>query len=220
MTNELIFFAQIFAVALCALVARQFGETLLCALITLQTVLANLFVTQQIHLFGWNATSSEPLAVGVALSLALLQESFGKQAARRAMIISTFCLLSFYLFAALHCLYQPSPSDEMHHSFLRILLPSFRIGAASAATYLITQLVDIALFARLRARWQGGHFPLRLFLCLLASQILDTILFGFLGLYGLVESLYEVIGISLCIKGVVIALSSLLFLRRSDDVPI
>ena len=76
-------------------------------------------------------------------------------------------------------------------------------------------------FARLRERWKGSYFSLRLVLCLAASQFLDTILFGFLGLYGIVDSLTQVLSVSLCIKAITIAAISLLFTKpRTDDVPV
>ena len=220
--NELLFCIQILAVSISAFVARRMGEMALVSLVSLLAVLANLFVTQQILLFGWNATSSEPLAVGVALSLNLLQESFGKSAARRAILISTFCVGCCFAFSLLHCLYTPSPFDQMHDAFLRVLTPSFRISVASAATYALVQLVDVAIFALLRARWQGGRFTLRLIICLAFSQFLDTVLFGFLGLYGIVESLTQVLSVSLCIKAITIPFMTILFSRQkqTDDIPV
>ncbi len=72
MLNELIFLSYICVVSGASLIALALGKEALIALICLQAVLVNFFVTKQITLFGLTATASDALAVGTTLALNLL----------------------------------------------------------------------------------------------------------------------------------------------------
>ncbi len=206
--NEGLFAAHIFLIVGLSFAALRLGETALIVLISLHAVLANLFVTQQISLFGLNATSGDASSVGVALGLNLLQESFGKGAVKRAIFLSMALLGAFLLFSLFQCLYAPSPTDTMQPVFHQLLYPLFRLGAASAGVYFLVQMFDRSFFAWLREQLNQRYPLIRIALCLLLSQFLDTVLFSFIGLWGLVDHLWEIIGISLCIKYVMVALTT------------
>ena len=90
MLNELIFLSYICVVSGASLIALALGKEALVALICVQAVLVNFFVTKQITLFGLTATASDALAVGATLALNLLQEYYQKPVARKAIWISFF----------------------------------------------------------------------------------------------------------------------------------
>ncbi|MBX7067551.1 MAG: queuosine precursor transporter [Parachlamydiales bacterium] len=201
--NEFLFLAHIWIVIGFALGALRFGSGALTAFIALQGVLANLFVVKQIHLFGFSVTCSDVFAIGGILSLNLLQEYFGKDAAKRAVKISLGALLFFAAMSQIHLLYAPTALDTTHDSFLNIFSSSMRIVAASLATFFIVQQFDVRFFSFLK-----GKLPIRIAISLFTSQLLDTILFSVLGLYGLVESLFDIIFMSFMIKCLIILASS------------
>jgi len=217
--NELIFLVQILVVVAFVLGALRLGKSALLALLALQGILANLFVVKQISLFGFSVTCSDVFAIGALLVLNLLREYFGKIAAQAAIQISLLTLLFFALVSQIHLLYAPTPCDTAHAAFSTVLSSSPRIILASIATFYLTQQFDLRFFSRLK-----GSLPFRLTLSLLASQLLDTLLFSFLGLYGLVESLFDIILVSFLIKCIIIAVSSpfTLFARRfvKDELPL
>lgn len=209
--NELIFLFHVLLVLAFVLGALRLGKNALLALFALQGILANLFVVKQISLFGFAVTSSDVFAIGCILSLNLLQEYFGKKIAQQASRISLLTLLFFALVSQIHLLYLPTPLDTTHTAFSIILSPSPRIILASISTFYLTQQFDLRFFSLLK-----GPLPFRLFLSILTSQLLDTILFSFLGLYGLVESLSDIILLSFLIKCIIIVISSpfTLFAKR------
>ena len=219
--NELLFFGHVFLVVAFSFMALRLGPLALTALIALQAVLANLFVVKQMTLFGLNATCSDVFAIGSLLALNLLQEFFGREAAQKAVRASFLSMAFFASMAYIHLSYGPSAQDQMQGAFLQILSATPRIVFASVAVYWVVQQIDVRVFGWLRERCEGRHLPFRLMAALFLSQTIDTVLFSFLGLYGLVSSLLEIMLISLLIKGAAIACSAPLtaFARRFARAP-
>lgn len=203
--NELIFFAQIFLIVGFALGAFKLGKEALVAWVAIQALIANLFVLKQITLLGLEVTASDAFAIGSLLGLNFLQEYFSRAEANRATWICFFFMLFFVLVSQLHLLYQPSPSDTTQSAFLTILIPSPRLLIASMSVFFIVQQVDIRLFAFLRNRLTRTSFALRAAMTLAVTQLLDTILFSFAGLYGIVASVTDVIIMSFVVKLIVIS---------------
>lgn len=212
--NELLFFSHILLVVAFALIALRLGKTALIAFIALQGILANLFVVKQMSLFGFSVTCSDVFAIGGILSLNLLQEYFGKDSAKMAVRISLASLLFFAVMSQFNLFYAPTPFDSTHNAFLTIFSSTPRIVVASIATFYIVQQWDIRFFSFLK-----GRFPLRVAISLVFSQFIDTVLFSFLGLYGLVESIFDIILISFLVKCVIIATSSPFVMFSKKVVP-
>ena len=209
--NEILFFAHTLIVVAFALLALRLGKNALIAFIALQGILANVFVVKQISLFGFCVTCSDVFAIGGILSLNLLQEYFGKEAAKESIRLSLLTLVFFALMSQIHLFYNPSVSDQTHNAFQMIFSSTPRIVFASIGTFYLVQSMDVRLFPFLR-----GIFPVRVAISLLFSQLIDTALFSFLGLYGLVESVFDIIFMSFLIKCIIIAISSpfVLFSKR------
>lgn len=167
----------------------------------------NLFVTKQIKLVGLDVTASDAIAVGYLLGLSLIQEYFGTQAARQHVWISFLCSLGFLGLSYLHLFFTPNQFDMMHPHFDAILSPMPRLIIASLFSFFLIQLVDIAFFQYLRSKTKGRWLTGRAGFCLLISQGLDTVVFSYAGLYGLVENLGDVMVVSFLIKLAVIGLS-------------
>lgn len=206
MMNELVFLIYTLLVSGAALGALLLGKEALVSLIVLNCVLANLFVTKQIILFSLNATASDALAVGATIGLNLLQEFFGRELALKAVWISFFGALYYTVVSVLHITYLPSILDMCHGHFCEILKPMPRLVAASLIVYFIVQQLDCRLYGFLRKKYHGKHFIIRNYISISSTQLLDTILFSFLGLYGIVENIGQIIVISYAIK-----LATLLF---------
>ncbi len=211
--NEIIFLGYILAVSSAALLALRFGKEGLIGLICVQAVLVNLFVTKQISLFGFTATASDAMAVGITLSLNILQEYFQKAAALKAIWISFFCALFYTVMSILHSAYTPAATDLTSELFKTLLTPMPRLVIASLISYLIVQYSDTTLYGILKSRFGSRYFVARNYGSLALTQLLDTILFTFLGLYGINESfsnlstLFDIMLVSYIIKVVVILLA-------------
>lgn len=202
--NEIIFFAQIFLILGFVFIALKIGKGALVTWVAIQALIANLFVLKQIHLFGLNVTASDAFAIGSLLGLNFLQEHFNRQEAEKATWISFFFLLFFGLVAQLHLLYQPNFYDNSQSAYSTILSLSPRLLFASVSVFFIVQQIDIRLFSWLKKVIPQASFALRTTITLISSQFLDTVLFSFVGLYGIVASVIDIIVISFMIKIIVI----------------
>lgn len=207
MNNVWILISQVFVISGISLICLRLGEKTLNSWLCLLAVAMNLFVIKQINLFGMEVTATDAMAVGYLLGLVLIQEYYGTKSARKHVLISFICSLGFMLLSFFHLLYDPNRLDVTHPYFVAILSPMPRLFAASFASFLIIQMVDISIFQWLRNKLNGSWFTGRAGICLVISQILDTLIFSYAGLYGLVPNLWDVMIVSFIIKIIVIMLS-------------
>ena len=206
--NTLILTLHVVTVCGLSLFALRFGKEMMIAWLCMLAVAMNLFVLKQINLFGLSVTASDALAVGYLLGLNLMQEFFGQNIARKTVWISFFVSIGFIVLSQIHLAYAPNLYDCAHPHFSFLFSPMPRIIVASLTSFLVIQFVDLAFFGFLRAKSGGKYLVGRTALALIVSQTLDTLLFTFLGLYGLVANLGHIMLLSMVVKGVVILLAT------------
>lgn len=202
--NEIIFLLQILAIVLFAQGALKLGKSALTAWVAVQAMIANLFVLKQVTLFGFDVTASDAFAIGSLLGLNFLQEYFSQEDAKKATWICFFFMFFFAVVSQLHLHYIPNQYDTTQHSFVEILSPAPRLLFASMTVFFLVQQIDIRFFSFLKQRCASLSFPIRAAIALVVSQFLDTFLFSFLGLYGIVVSVFDIIIVSFAIKLMVI----------------
>lgn len=218
--NEIFFFSHLIILFVFGLIALKLGKYYLTTWIAIQAILANLFVVKQMYFFHCNITCSDAFAIGSILGLNLLQEYFDKESAKRALWGSFFAMLFFSVMSQIHLLYVPSPFDTTHTAFSQLLTPSPRLFAASIFVFLITQQLDIRLFQFLKHKAHFIPFSLRSAISTSITQFSDTLLFSFLGLWGLVSSLWDIIIVSFLIKLIIISFLTPLIALVKRLVPI
>jgi queuosine precursor transporter len=206
--NEVLFLLHVAFVLGFGCVALRMGRPGLTAWVALQAVMANLFVIKQIGFLGFHITCSDVFAIGSLFGLHLLREYFGEDAAKKALRSCFLCMLFFAAMAQIHLLYMPSPYDTTQGAFETLLSPSPRLLFASLAAFFIVQHIDLRFFGRLKKKFPQLPLTLRNAVCVSATQLLDTLLFSLLGLWGQVGSLGDIILVSFLIKLVLIALMS------------
>jgi len=206
--NTLIFLAQTSIIGISALIALQLGKEALVAFICTQCVLANLFVTKQITLFGFNATASDAFTIGAVLGLNLLQEYYGKNITKKAVWISFFILIFYAIMSQIQLIFVPSSFDVNQPHFYAILYAMPRITVASFSVYLFVQHLDRILYGYLKKLFNNEYLVARNYLSIGLCQLVDTILFSFLGLYGIVQNLGSIILISYTIKMVALFMTT------------
>ena len=206
MHNFLVLCIQVLIVCSISLIALRIGEKALNAWLCVVAISMNLFVIKQIKLCGLDVTATDALAVGYVLGLNLIQEYYGRRAAQWHVAISFLCSVGFVGLSYIHLWYIPNQFDTTHAHYAILLDPLPRLLFASLTSFIVIQFLDISLFAYLREKFSKRFLGIRTAISLLASQTLDTFLFRFLGLYGLVHNLWHIIILSLIIKGLIITL--------------
>jgi uncharacterized integral membrane protein (TIGR00697 family) len=186
--------------------ALKMGKATLTSWISLQAILANLFVIKQIYLFGFHVTCSDVFAIGCIFGLNLLREYFGPDAAKRALWCCLFSMIFFVAMGQMHLYYIPSPFDTTQGAFQTILSSSPRLLAVSLAVFIFVQQIDLKLFGLLKKKLPSLPLSFRNGFSVGIIEFLDTFLFSVLGLSGLVAHLSDIILISFLIKLLVIAL--------------
>ncbi len=198
--NEFVFLAYILFVVASSLGALFLGKEALLALICIKVILMNLLVPQEIMLFGLSATPVDALAIGTSLSLNLLNEYYGKAEALRAITISSFGGLFYVCVTLLHRAYIPAAHDLYACHLTPLLALAPRIIAASFFAYIVTQKIEAKIYAYLKTSRLSNYFMIRNYASLCITQFLDTILFSYLGLYGIITHIPQVIAIAYTIK--------------------
>lgn len=188
MFNEvfgLIFTLITFTLAI--LMYRFFGKSGLFAWVGCATILANLQVVKTVEIFGLTATLGNAMYASAFLATDIINERYGKEAAKKAVWLGFFSLLSMTIIMQMVLYFQPHPSDMAQESLQNIfgLLP--RVALGSLAAFLVSQFLDVSIFSWLRKKYPtDGQFWIRNNGSTLISQFIDTLVFtsiAFLGVY-------------------------------------
>ncbi|MBM3198724.1 MAG: queuosine precursor transporter [Chlamydiae bacterium] len=215
--NECIFFLHIALIFFLTLGAFRLGKEALMTWISVQAILANFFVLKQVTIGGWVVTCSDAFAVGSLIGLNTLQACFGPSETKKASIISLACMLVFALLSKVHLLYIPAQEDLAHPHYQALLAHAPRLLLASLFTFFLVQIIDRKLFGLFFSK-QHSFASCNLF-SLSCSQLLDTVLFSVLGLYGVVSPLSDIIFISFLIKVVAVIFLTPAMLILARKIP-
>jgi uncharacterized integral membrane protein (TIGR00697 family) len=114
----------------------------------------------------------------------IVNEYFGRAGVRRLTFLAAgvigYAFAMLWLTQYVHA--APfSPIDD--RSFTRVFLQSRWIIVGSITAFLIAQLVDVTVFWLVRHRTGGRHLWLRATGSTVVSQLIDTFVVGFIGLY-------------------------------------
>lgn len=198
--NEMIFFLHIVWVSSIAYLARKQSLAALTSLMVTYGLLGNLMVLKQMVLFGLSVTTADVYAVGVILVLNYIREQYDNQAVFDAMLYSFVALFLFAVASYFQLQYIPIADDTMSGHY-DVLLQKFpKIVMVSASVYLVVQYLDNLLFSWLKYLFSDQYFIFRIFLSLVFSQVLDTVLFTVFGLGDFAKSMWDIIIFSSMIK--------------------
>ena len=195
--NELIFILHIVSLAIFILLAAMHSKQAVVAISVIQAVLINLFVTKQITLFSLSVTPTDAYSLSLFFTLNVARELFGKNFAKKLIVINVLSLLFFVFASIIQVWYEPSPHDVSQEAFKMLLGSVPRIFISSVVCYYVSQYLDYMLFGYFRGK---SSFTVSMVLSLSISQLLDTVLFSIIALYGVVYSITTIILVSYFVK--------------------
>ena len=179
MINESLFLLQTVVGLVFTLIAFRLGRHWLYGYIAVCIVLANLFVTKQISLFGLAATGGNVVYGAIFLSTDLLAEHYGKKAAREAVFIGFFAALFYTVMSQFMLRFIPSGEDWGAAEGMRqIFAVAPTVILASLSAYMVSQLHDIWAFHAIREKTRGKFLWLRNNASTWLSQLIDSIIFS------------------------------------------
>lgn len=214
MSNEVIFILHILIALFFILIAFKIGFHWLLALIAVQAVLMNIFVLKMMNIFTLEVTGGNVLYASIFLGTDIICEHYGKNKARQAVWIGFFASVFFIIMSQFIMWYYPSSLDDgafLHNTLSTIFTTTPRIVLASMGAYLISQHLDITIFNFLKKITKGKYLWLRNNGSTIVSQLIDTIFFTFVGLYGIVatnENVWQIILFTYIVKVIIAALDT------------
>ncbi|AHK63234.1 queuosine precursor transporter [Chlamydia avium] len=207
LSNEVIFFAQASLIIILGITFASRSIAWLTAWLSTLSIIMNVFVLKQIILYGLEVTSADVYLIGMLSSLNYSRELYGRNKVNEAMFGSWIITVAFLIITQLHLALIPSSNDVSQPHFIALFSPTLRLIIASLITLICVQTIDLVIFTYLKKLFHNKAFGTRSALSLILSQILDTLLFSFLGLYGLVANLAHVMLFAFITKMFIIILS-------------
>ncbi len=206
-SNQLLFFIQSIIVSAFVLISARLGAMGLTAFMAVCWILGNFFSIQQATLFGFEAVTSDPFAIGATLAMTFLYEYHGKTIAKKTVHVGITLILFFVLMSIIQISYSPNSFDVTHTHFYALLSRMPRIVFASVAVSGFTQILNLFIFKHLKNLFGPSYFTLTTALAVMSSQCVDTILFTLCALGGNVHSIAQIIIFSTGIKWIATAIS-------------
>ncbi len=192
MSNEILWF--VFALvnfSMIVLAYKLFGKTGLFAWIAMGTILANIQVTKTIdfNFFGIHlvATLGNIMYGTLFLVTDSLGEKYGLKDSKKAVYIGFFSLLATVVIMQFSIWFIPNINDFSHNAIVTIFSVLPRIALASLTAYIVSQLIDVHLFLKIKKLLPDDKYLwIRNNGSTLFSQFIDTSIFvpiAFLGIY-------------------------------------
>jgi len=159
----------------------------------MRTILIGLYIACELIA---NVTASKPVQLGGIVVPAaifiytltftlidLINESFGKQGARKVIWAAFIANILLAAYAQLAVILPPAPFYSGQEAFAGVLGSTSRIVFASLTAYLISSLIDAEVFSFWRARVQGLKWT-RVLVSNAISTWVDSVVFITLAFYG------------------------------------
>lgn len=188
------FFTIAVDLSFATLLYRLFGRQGLYATIVISLLLANLQGPKLTEIFGLQTSMGVILYSSIYFATDLLSERYGKAEATRAVMIGFTVSIIIIVMISISLLYLPASAPEtaelaqsMHAATATLFNFTPRFVLGSLLAYLISQRFDVWMFHTIKAKTQGRHLWLRNNLSTMCSQALDTVIYGIVVWWGVVD---------------------------------
>ncbi len=184
MSNEVLFLLQTVLCLGLTLAAFRLGKLYLVGWVGASIVLANIFVTKQITLFGLDATGGNVLYATVFLTTDLLSEHYSRRDAQDAVKVGLLVSVLYLLSSQLLVRYAPAAHDTVQPGMQAIFAFAPRIIFASLLAYVIAQFHDIWAYHLIWRKTGQKWLWLRNNGSTWLSQLLDSVIFTTVAFWG------------------------------------
>ncbi len=163
---------------------RLWGKLGLFIWIPISVIVANIQVTKNVSLFGFEATLGNIVYSTSFLATDFLSEFYGPKDSRKAVGIGFFALVCMTLFMQVALMFEPAASDFAQSSMETIFGLMPRIALGSLVAYLLSNLHDVWAFEFWKQKKPGRKtLYIRNCLSTFVSQGIDSIVFTFIAFY-------------------------------------
>jgi len=173
---------------------RLFGRTGLYGVVIFSLLLANIMGPKLTVIAGMQTSMGVILYSSIFFATDLLSEKYGKTEAHRAVMLGFFISVALVVMTQISMQFLPStvPStaafaQSVHAATVTLFDYTPRFVFGSLLAYLISQTFDVWVFHRIREATNGRHLWLRNTGSTLLSQAIDTLIYGLVVWWGLVD---------------------------------
>ncbi len=212
--NNIIFLLHTLLLYTVTYIARYFGRQTLVLWLCFLPVCANLVVTKQIMLFGFEVTSADVYTIAFFFGMNIIHEQYGKSQAYRTLVLTMIVTLAIPFLLSMHLLYEPSIHDKLHTSFDLVFGITPKIASLSFVSFCLSQIFERVLFGYISKHYTWS-FVLRSFVAVTCSSLIDTWFFTFTALSSIVFDLWSVFFVSYAIKQICLLVWSLTYLLQT-----
>ena len=148
--NEILFFTFAFFCLSLVLLAFRYGKMYLFLLISIFTILMNIFVLKQFNLFNFAITGGNILYGSLFLITDILSEHYGKKEAFRAVMVGFLTSIFFVIALQFLLAFAPNSTDFTQDSLKTLFSVSPRILFVSMFAYLVAKSTYVYLYTRIK----------------------------------------------------------------------
>lgn len=173
---------------------RLFGRTGLFGVIIFSLLLANIMGPKLTVIGGLQTSMGVILYSSIFFATDLLSEKYGQAEAQRAVMLGFFVSIALVVMTQISMLFLPSTMPQtsvfalsVHEATITLFNYTPRFVFGSLLAYLVSQSFDVWLFHRIRNATSGRHLWLRNTGSTLLSQAVDTLIYGLVVWWGMVD---------------------------------
>ena len=161
---------------------KLFGYAGLYVYSSLAVIIGNIQVLKTVDFFY----SPEPVALGTILFAStflctdILSEHFGKEKAKKNVLISFVSFLFMTIIMLFTIGFNPSSNDWVQESLSNVFTPMSRFFIASMIAYLISQYFDVWIYSKIKNLTINRFLWLRNNLSTILSSLIDNTIFSIL----------------------------------------
>jgi queuosine precursor transporter len=164
-------------------------------LVTVANIVAQKIIQYDFGTFTLFATAGTILFAVTYLITDIVNERFGRNEARRMVLIAFLMqvVVAVFMFMAISA--TPAPFYSNNDAFGSILGNSLRVIVASLIAFLICEMLDVYVFHWLKKMTNDKHLWMRSAFSTLPAMAIDSILFVLLAFFGVMPILPIITGL-------------------------
>lgn len=188
MNNLLLLFIEI----ICAfggllLLKKYFGKVGVISWVAMATILANIITAKTVNLLGLSTALGTVLFASVFLATDILNECYDKESAKMAIRLGLLSNVVLIVFTQLALRYIPNSYDYANGAMQTLFGLNLRISLASMIMYYISNMLDIALFNKIKEKTNGKMLWLRNNVSTILCNCIENFFFIALAFYGIYD---------------------------------
>ncbi len=189
MTNILLWFGMmVLNFALIMFAFRKWGKIGLLIWIPISCMIANIQVTKNVILFGFEATLGNIVYSTSFLATDILNEFYSENDAKESVGFGFFALVAMTVLMQMALFFKPSSTDIAQESLQTIFGLMPRIAVGSLIAYLLSNYHDVWAYNFWRRKTSGKHLWLRNNFSTFVSQLIDTVVFTLIAFWGVYDT--------------------------------